>query len=162
MSGRYPFWRLSIYKSYCGVVGETHIRYSAASQGVTKKSKKAMVEVLPESNRNLLFLRAVGKLTHRDYQDEIIPRVESIIREHGNIRFLIEDFTGWEIAAFWDDVRIALTYRNAFERIGIIGAPRWVVWALKLAALVVKGEIRIFLPSERSKALNWMTASPYA
>lgn len=117
-----------------------------------------MIEVLPESNRNLLFLRAVGKLTHRDYKDEIIPRLESIIRDHGTIRFLIEDFNGWEVAAFWDDARIALTYRNAFERIGLIGAPRWVAWGLKLVALVVKGEIRIFLPSERSEALNWINA----
>ncbi|NIO39976.1 MAG: STAS/SEC14 domain-containing protein [Burkholderiales bacterium] len=141
-------------------MADIYIRYSAASQGVTKKSKKAMVEVLPESNRNLLLVRAVGKLTHRDYKDEIIPRLESIIHKHGKIRFLIEDFTGWEIAAFWDDARIGLTYRTAFERIGIIGAPRWVAWALKLVALVVKGEIRIFAPSERSEALSWITASP--
>ena len=117
-----------------------------------------MIEVLPESNQNLLFLRAIGKLTHRDYKDEIIPRLQLIMRDHGKIRFLIEDFNGWEVAAFWDDARIALIYRNAFERIGIIGAPRWVAWGLKLVALVVKGEIRIFAPSERSEALNWISA----
>lgn len=117
-----------------------------------------MIEVLPESNHNLLFLRAVGKLTHQDYKDEILPRLQLIRRDHGKIRFLIEDFNGWEAAAFWDDARIALTYRNAFERIGVIGAPGWVAWGLKLVGLIVKGEIRIFAPCERSKALRWIGA----
>ena len=117
-----------------------------------------MVEVLLESNRNLLFVRAVGKLTHRDYKDEIIPRLESIVRDYGTIRFLIEDFKGWEVAAFLDDVRIALTYRNAFERIGLIGAPTSLVWGFRLAGFVISGEIRIFLPNERDKALDWIDA----
>jgi hypothetical protein len=41
---------------------------------------------------------------------------------------------------------------------GVIGSPRWVEWGLKLAAMVVGGELRSFSPGEREKALNWIKA----
>ncbi len=115
-----------------------------------------MIEVLPESNGNILILRAEGRLTHQDYKNVIIPRLEAMISHHGKVRFLLEDFDGWQAAAFWEDARVALMHRNDFEKIGLIGAPRWAGWGLKLAALAMSGEVRTFSPSERSKALGWI------
>lgn len=118
-----------------------------------------MIKVLPESNRNILILKAEGKLTDQDYKDVLIPRLDSIIREHGKARLLLdmgEDFHGWEAAAFWDDARFGLAHRNDFEKVGVIGAPRWVEWGMKLADMVVSGETRSFSPGQREEALNWI------
>ena len=41
-----------------------------------------MIKVLPESKGNILVLRTTGKLTDQDYKDVLIPRLDSIIREH--------------------------------------------------------------------------------
>ena len=49
-----------------------------------------MIQVLPESKENILILRAVGKLTDQDYKDVLIPRLDSIIREHGKARLLLD------------------------------------------------------------------------
>lgn len=117
-----------------------------------------MVEVSTESTGNILVLRAAGKLTRRDYKDVIIPRLESIIRSHGKARFLLDDFNGWEVAALWNDARFGLAHRNDFEKIGVIGAPRWVAWSLKLVALITSGEFRSFAASERGAALSWIKA----
>jgi hypothetical protein len=118
-----------------------------------------MVEVLPESNGNILVLRARGLLTHQDYRNVIIPRLEAMIRDHGKVRFLLDNFQGWRAVAFWDDARFGLIHRNDFEKIALIGGPKWILWALKLVALVVSGEMRTFSASERSKALSWIRAS---
>ena len=118
-----------------------------------------MIKVLPESKENILVLRAVAKLTDQDYKDVLIPRLESIIREHGKARLLLDmgnDFHGWEAAALWDDARFGLAHRHDCEKMGVIGGPRWVEWGLKLAALVVSGEIRSFSPGEHEAALNWI------
>jgi len=119
-----------------------------------------MIEVLPESKENILILRAVGKLTDQDYKVVLIPRLDSIIRKHGKARLLLDmcDFHGLEAAALWDDTRFGLTHRNDFEKMGVIGGPRWVEWGVKLAAMVVSGEIRSFSPGEREDALNWIKA----
>lgn len=115
-----------------------------------------MVEVLSESNGNILVLRAKGRLTHRDYKNVIIPRLEAMIRIHGKVRFLLEDFDGWQPTALWKDARFGLIHRNDFEKIGLIGAPRWVEWGLKLIASAMSGEMRTFSSTERSKALSWI------
>ena len=118
-----------------------------------------MIKVLPESMGNILILRAVGKLTDLDYKDVLIPRLDLIIREHGKARLLMDmadDFHGWEAAALWDDARFGIAHRNDFEKIGLIGGPSWVEWGVKLAAMVVGGEIRSFSPDQREEALNWI------
>ena len=118
-----------------------------------------MIKVLPESGGNVLVLKIVGKLTDQDYKNVLIPRLESIIHDHGKTRLLLDmsdDFHGWESAALWDDARFGLAHRNDFEKMGVIGGPRWVEWGLKLAAMVVSDEIRSFFPGQREEALNWI------
>jgi len=115
-----------------------------------------MIEVLPESKGNLLVLRALGRLTRQDYRDVIIPRLRAAIHEHGRVRFLLADFDGWEVGAFWEDARLALTHRNDFEKIGVVGGPGWVVWGLKVVALVMRCEIRTFPQNEWTEALSWI------
>jgi SpoIIAA-like len=118
-----------------------------------------MIKVQPESERNILVVRAEAKLTDQDYKEVLIPRLEAIIREHGKARLLLdmgEAFQGWEGAALWDDARFGLEHRNDFEKMAVIGGPGWVKWGLKLGAMVVSGEIRSFSPSEREEALRWI------
>jgi hypothetical protein len=118
-----------------------------------------MIKVLPESKGNILLFRAVGKLTDQDYKDVLISRLESSMREHGKARLQLDmgdDFDGWEAVALWDDARFGFAHRNDFEKMGVIGGPGWVEWGLKLAAMVVSGEIRSFSPDEREEALNWI------
>ena len=120
-----------------------------------------MIKVLSESNRNILILKTVGKLTDQDYKDVLIPRLEAIIREHGKARLLLDmgdDFQGLEAAALWDDARFGVTHRKDFEKMGVIGAPRWVEWGVKLADMVVGGETRSFSPGQREEALSWINA----
>jgi hypothetical protein len=120
-----------------------------------------MIKVLPESKANILALSAMGKLTDKDYKDVLIPRIESIIREHGKARLLLDmgdEFHGWDAAALWDDTHLGLTHRNDFEKMGVIGGPKWVEWALKIAALAISGEIRSFSLIEREEALRWINA----
>jgi hypothetical protein len=123
--------------------------------------EKKMIKVLPESGGNILVLRAESRLTDQDYKKVLIPRLESIIREHGKAKLLLDmgdEFQGWEGAALWDDARFGLAHRNDYEKMAVIGGPRWVEWGLKLAAMIMSGEIRSFSPSEREEALRWIKA----
>ena len=120
-----------------------------------------MIEVLPESNDNILVLRATAKLTHQDYTEVLIPRLESIIREHGKARLLLDmgdEFLGWEPEALWDDAHFGITHRNDFEKMGVIGGPKWVEWGLKLAEVAMSGEIKNFSASQRDEAFRWIQA----
>jgi hypothetical protein len=120
-----------------------------------------VIEVSPESGGNVLILTAVSKLTDEDYKKVLIPHLESIIEQRGKARLLLDmgdEYHGWEAEALWDDARFGTAHRKDFEKMGVIGGPKWVQWALKIAALAIAGEIRTFSPKERDEAVDWIKA----
>ncbi len=119
-----------------------------------------MIEVLPETAGKILVLQAVGKLTDQDYKEVLIPKLEAIIKEYGKARLLLDmgEFHGWEAAAAWDDARFGFKHRKDFEKMGVIGGPRWVEWCMKLGALFIGGEVRSFPGDQRAEALAWVSA----
>ena len=120
-----------------------------------------MITISPESKGNILVLSATGKLTDKDYKEVLIPRLEAIIRSHGKARLLLDmgdEFHGWEAAAAWDDARFGLAHRNDFEKMGVIGGPKWVEWSLTIGALAISGEIKSFPAGERGQALRWINS----
>jgi hypothetical protein len=120
-----------------------------------------MFEVMPESRGNLLWLKASGKLTHADYAAVLIPRLESVIREHGRARVLFQmdpDFRGWELGALWDDVKFDLKHLKDFEKVAVVGANRWLAAATKLFAHLMRGEVKTFGPEQLAEAWVWIQA----
>ena len=118
-----------------------------------------MIEVLPQSEGNLLAIKATEKLTNQDYKDVMIPRLEAIIREYGRARFIMDlstNFHGWEVSAMWDDVRFGVSHRNSFERMAVVGGPKSAEWGAKLARLIMNGELKCFPANAYNEALTWV------
>ncbi len=118
-----------------------------------------MIEVLPQSNGNLLVIKATGKLTNQDYKEVMIPRLESILHEYGRARFLMylsTDFQGWHVSAMWDDVRFGVAHRNSFEKMAVVGGPKCVEWGTKLAKLMINGEIKCYPENAFDEAYEWV------
>ncbi len=119
-----------------------------------------MIEVLPQSEGNVLAVRATEKLTNQDYKDVLIPRMEAIIHEYGRVRFIIDfstNFHGWNISALWDDVRFGVAHRNSFERMAIVGGTKAIEWGTKLAKLIMNGEVKCFPADTVNNAYEWVT-----
>ncbi len=117
-----------------------------------------MIEIL-EQDGNIVCLQATGKLTHDDYQQVLIPRLEQVIKEHGKARILFamgEEFHGWELEAMWDDAKFGMKHRTDFEKLAVVGSPKWLEWATKIAAIVVSGEVRTFPPGQLAEAQSWI------
>ena len=118
-----------------------------------------MIEVLPQSNGNLLVVKATGKLTNQDYKEVLIPHLESIVHEYGRARFIMDlstDFHGWHVAAMWDDVRFGVAHRNSFEKMAVVGGPKCVEWGTKLAKLIMNGEIKCYPANAYDEAYEWV------
>lgn len=120
-----------------------------------------MIRVSDESEGNVVILEAEDKLTDQDYKDVLIPRLESVIRERGKARVLFDmgdNFRGFEPKALWDDASFGLAHRKNFDKIAVVTDRRWIGWAVRIGAWMVKGEVRAFLPSERGEAHSWIKA----
>ena len=104
-----------------------------------------------------LALKAVGKLTHEDYEI-ITPMIDSALAEvrQPKVKVLIDgtELDGWEMRAAWDDLRLGLKHNNDFHRIAIYGNRRWQEMAARVGAWFMSGEVKFF--EDEDDALTWL------
>ena len=118
-----------------------------------------MIKILPESQVNILGVKATDQLTDEDYTDIWIPELEKLIDRFGKVRALLymdENFKGWKLKAMWDDAKFGLKHRSDFEKIAIVGGPKWTSWGVKLSAHLISGEVRVFEEHELQEAWTWI------
>ncbi len=120
-----------------------------------------MFQIMPGSKGKFIGLRATGKLTDRDYQEVLIPNLEALISRHGKIRmlcFMDEEFTGLEPGAFWDDAKFFFPHKDDFEKMAIVGGPKWIELIMKLFGPLMKGEMKTFHADQLTQAWEWLRA----
>jgi SpoIIAA-like len=118
-----------------------------------------MIEILSESEGNVLGIRAEGKVTDSDYRDVFIPPLAKIIEDHGKARVLYcmdASVTGFEMGAMWQDASFGIKHRNDFEKIAVVGGPGYVEWGTKIAAHLVGGEVKTFSDEQLQEAWTWV------
>jgi len=117
-----------------------------------------MLEILPESEANILGVKATGKLTNREFQEVLVPRLKALIQEHGRVRvlfYLDEDVRGWDLEALQQD-GFGMQDLQAFQRLAVVGASWQVSLQMKFVALLISGEVRNFSRAELSEAWTWI------
>ncbi|MFT4561837.1 MAG: hypothetical protein ACI9BW_001579 [Gammaproteobacteria bacterium] len=112
-------------------------------------------------NKFSLSLKAIGKLTHEDY-DIITPMVESALQgvTEPKIKIFVDasEMEGWEARAAWDDFKLGLKHGSEFEKIAILGNKRWQELAAKIASWFVAGETKYFDDEQQARA--WLHELP--
>lgn len=118
-----------------------------------------MIQILPESHGNILGVRLTGKVTDEDYEKVFIPALEKVLAEHKKMRciyYMDAEFEGWNLGAMWDDAKFGMKHRNDFEKIAVIGGPKWAEWGTKLAGHMVSGEVKTFPVDQLQAAWDWI------
>ncbi|ENQ1033385.1 STAS/SEC14 domain-containing protein [Vibrio parahaemolyticus] len=104
-----------------------------------------------------LVFKAVGKLTHEDYQ-AITPVLESALAgvkvQHVKVLVDISEFSGWELRAAWDDFQLGLKIGPKFEKVAIYGDKNWQELASKVGGWFISGEMQSF--NEYDSAIKWL------
>ncbi|EJL6735756.1 STAS/SEC14 domain-containing protein [Vibrio alginolyticus] len=104
-----------------------------------------------------LVFKAVGKLTHEDYQ-AITPVLESALAgvkgQHVKVLVDISEFSGWELRAAWDDFQLGLKIAPKFEKVAIYGDKNWQELASKVGGWFISGEMQSF--NEYDSAIKWL------
>ena len=117
-----------------------------------------MIEIMSETEGNILVVKATEKLTARDYEEVFIPKINQLIQEYRKVRvvvFLAENFSGWEIGAAWDDARFGIQHRNDFEKMAVVGGSKWVKWATKISSHFMDGQVATYDISDFQDAVTW-------
>jgi hypothetical protein len=104
-----------------------------------------------------LSLKAVGKLTHEDYEI-ITPLIDSALAsvKEPKVDVLIDgtELEGWELRAAWDDLKLGLKHNNEFNKIAIYGNKNWQEIAAKVGTWFMSGEVKYF--ENLTNATTWL------
>ena len=88
-----------------------------------------MIEILKESEGNILGIKVRGRMTDKDYEQVLIPRLEGVIKDYGRIRVIFvaaDDFEGFEVKAMMDDVKFGLVEGGFhLEKMAVVGGSEW-------------------------------------
>jgi hypothetical protein len=106
----------------------------------------------------VLKVVAPETLTADDFA-ELAPKVESIIKQGGKIRLLIDasHLKGWDdIAALEKHAAFVKAHQLKVERIAVIAAHDWQHWLVGAVKVFLHSEIRVFDKAEADEALRWI------
>ena len=118
-----------------------------------------MIEIMKESEGNIVGIRATGTLTTADYDQVLIPKLEELSRQFDGLRALFymdRAFKGWDMSAAWANTKLDFQFRGNLEKVAIVGAPAWEEWCVRMASLLMKGELRTFTTDQLDEAWKWV------
>ena len=110
------------------------------------------------NNKNYFHIKIFGKLTHEDYVNHLIPKLEEFMESHDQLNIFceIKGLKGWEWQAAWDDFSIGIKHRKDFDKIAITSDQSWMRPIVKFFSLFIHGEIRFFDDKDKPKAQHWI------
>jgi hypothetical protein len=117
-----------------------------------------MSATLEQQADRLCVLRAGGDLKKSELdavQSEFVEKIAGA----GTVKLLVllEDFTGWERTEAWGDTDFFFSHRNDFEKIAVVGDPRWEAQILAFTgAGLRKGPVKFFPDKGESDARAWL------
>lgn len=119
-----------------------------------------MIEQIPDLPDNVLGFRAMDTVTGADYETVIIPAVEAMLSKYPKVRLLYhlgEDFSGFEMAALWEDTKIGLKHLPSWDRVAVVTDVDWIRAAMKVFGFLLHGRLRLFHNSEFNVAREWLS-----
>jgi hypothetical protein len=115
-----------------------------------------IIEGLPP---DVLGVEASGRVTHEDYRDVLIPKLEALLaRGPAEMLYAIgEDFTGFDLEAMWDDAALGFTHWRDFRRVAVVADQTWLRAAASMFKPFFPCEMRLFTRSQMNAAKDWIS-----
>lgn len=116
-----------------------------------------MIEFLDFNKLDLVATRVSGKITKEDFQklkEELIKKFNM----YGRLKWFyeMENFEGWELNTFFEDLSFSLRSMNKFTRVAFIG-DRFIEDVMaKFYKLIAPAEVKFFDLKDRESAYEWI------
>jgi hypothetical protein len=118
-----------------------------------------MICIEGPNENNVLTVTASGKLRKSDYIP-LLPRMEELVKSYGKLNFFIklEGFTGFELGAMWEDIKLDIKYKDNYGKIAIVGEKKWEKWGAKISGLFFSAPTKFFYSDKSDQAWQWINS----
>ena len=120
-----------------------------------------MIRLLRGMPPGVLGLEAVDDVEKDDYENVVVPAIESAIAEHGKVRLVYvlgPQFDEYEGGAVWEDLKLGIRHPASYERIAVVTDAPWAGHAIKLFSVLWPGQARAFRLAQLQAAKEWAAA----
>ncbi len=120
-----------------------------------------MITLLPNLPGNTIGVSASGRVSGADYEELLIPAVETALAKHKKLRLIYEisnDFTGFAPGAMWDDMKLGMAHLSAWERVAVVTDVSWIANATNMFKFVMPCTVKVFSLKDRAEAEAWIAA----
>ena len=117
-----------------------------------------MIELVARDGNAVRF-RLSGKISDEDYEQVLIPTISGILDWHAKINVMMEfseEYERYELGGMWEDTKFGLKHKDDFTRVGVVGAPRWMEWGVKIGDKLMDGDLRTFPSDEAEAGWSWV------
>jgi hypothetical protein len=121
-----------------------------------------MITIETGQNGALIEARLSGRIRSADYDDVLVPAIETALADHDALRMLVlagEDFEGYDLGAAWADTRLGLSHWRGFDRVAVATDTGWMKTSIRLAAPVLPCPVQVFPLAEVEDARRWLRES---
>jgi hypothetical protein len=121
-----------------------------------------MLTVEQADGSALLELRLYEKLSRADYSDVLIPEIEKALESHERLRLLViigESFSGFELGAAWEDMKLGLSHWSGFDRIALAADQGWITGSARMLAPLMPCPVQVFPLAGADDARRWLRES---
>ena len=120
-----------------------------------------MIEVLNGIPDYVAGFKATGKVTKEDYTNIVIPEIESILKQHGHIHFLLvlnTDVGNFTAGAWMNDALVGLKHLSKWKKMAIVSDQKGVEKVTDIISPIMPGESKGFALAELEEAKNWVSS----
>ncbi len=117
-----------------------------------------MLQILEMTGENLIAIKGKDNLTDSDIE-KLHPLIDNILNKGQKVRwyFEMEDFSGWNIKAFWKDLKMDLSHADDYEKIAMVGEKKWQNYIAQFMKPFLNAEIEYFDLNNKEQAKEWIS-----
>lgn len=118
-----------------------------------------MVERIEGLGGGAVGFEARGEVTADDYENLIVPAVEEALagRDKVNLLYVLgDDFTGYELAAMWDDTKVGMGHLFSWGRIGLVTDHDSYRRMVQGFGFLIPAHVRVFPMAAIEDAKAWV------
>jgi len=115
-----------------------------------------LIDGLPS---DVVGIDARGLITARDYDEVLMPLVESKLKQHEKLKFLLvagNYFDGYSGGAMWDDVKFGMMHLRSISKLALVTDVDWLRHGTKLFAPLIPAEVMVFDLADLDDAKEWV------
>ncbi|TPN87309.1 SpoIIAA family protein [Aquimarina algicola] len=116
-----------------------------------------MIQFIDTKKENLIAAKLSGKLNEENLKT-IHKQIHRIIDKGHKVDFYfeMEDFEGYTIKGFWEDIKTDVAHIKDYGKIAFVGNEKWQEWAAKATDFFTGSEAKYFEAKNKEQAMTWI------